>query len=266
MGYIYSLVDPRDNEVKYIGQTRFDLKKRYNEHLRNSKYQATKNHNVYCWINELKCDGLMPIIQEIEEIGVEQLNEREKYWISQYDCELKNMTVGGDGIRYINKRKFSEAHKKKIGDSCKGDKHYNYNKPAKNIKSVLMFNLDGNFLEEFSSIKIASESTKIKLSGISNCLNGRRKSAGGYLWIFKNEFTDETLKKKVLDSKNHPSNKRKSISVLKIDVETNEIVEEYQSYKEAARMNKTSDATIKYVCVKSKTHIFNNYLWKLKTS
>lgn len=264
MGYIYSLIDPRDNKVKYVGQTRFKLEKRYKEHLRNSKYQATKNHNVYCWINELDFNGLTPIIQKIEEIDIKQLNEREKYWILKYGDDLKNMTVGGDGIKYVNKRKFSDTHRKRIGDSCRGDKHYNFNKPAKNIKSVLMFDVNGDFLEEFPSIKIASEKTKIKLSGISNCLNGRRNSAGEYLWIFKNEFTNEVLKKKVLNSKTNPTNKRKSIGVLKINIETNEIVEEYQSYKEAARMNGTSDVTIKYVCLKSKTHIFDNHKLLIK--
>lgn len=35
------------------------------------------------------------------------------------------------------------------------------------------------------------------LSPITYCLNHRRLSAGGYIWIYKDEYTDELLKNKV---------------------------------------------------------------------
>ena len=261
-GFIYSLKDPRDNKIKYIGQTRFNLNKRYKEHLRNSKYYATKSHNVYRWIGELTTDGLVPIIEIVEEIDVQLLNEREKYWISYYKDDLKNMTVGGDGIKYLNKRKFSEVHRKKIGDSCRGNKHYNYGKSAVNIKPVFMFDVNGNFQKEFKSIKEASINTNISISAISNCLTGKRNSSGEHIWIYKNSYDINILTKKINDCRCHPSNKSRSIKVEKIDIISNEIIETYQSYKEAAKQNNTSDIALKYVCCKSKSHIYNNYRWK----
>lgn len=263
-GFIYSLKDPRDGKIKYIGQTRFNLNKRYNEHLRNSKYQATKNYNVYCWINELKNNNLLPIIDEIEKIDVILLNEREKYWISVYGDTLKNMTIGGDGIKYIKKRKFSESHRKKIGESCKGDKHYAYGKQAHNIKGVYKFDIKtGILLNEYNSIKEAHIKTNISHSGISNCLHNRRNSAGNYIWIYKEEYDNnkKIIIEKLNKCKLHLSNKMKSIKINQIDLINNNIINTFESIREAARRFKTSDTAIRYACFSSKTHIYKNYKW-----
>lgn len=266
-GFIYSLSDPRDNEIKYIGQTRFNLNKRYNEHLRNCKYGTTKNHNVYCWINELLDIKLQPIIKIVEEIDINLLNEREKYWVLYYGDNLKNMTCGGDGIKFINKRPFSAEHRKNIGDSCRGNKHYAYGKQAHNIKSIYMFNINnGEQLNEYTSIKEAVVDTKILGAGISLCLLGKRNSAGNHIWIYKEAYDNNKniLFEKMNNCKMHSSNTMKSIKVNQKNIETNEIINTFPSIREAARSIKTSDAAIGYVCKKSKTHIYKNFKWELE--
>ena len=262
-GYIYALIDPRDNVIKYIGQTRFSLNKRYSEHLRNSKYNATKNHNVYCWINELKKKFLLPTIKEIEMIDVELLNEREKYWVTYYNKQLKNITKGGDGITYINKRSFSEKHRKGIGDSCRGNKHYNYGKPAINRKEICAYDIEnGTLIKTYPSIKSASIENKISPSAISQCLKGERYSSGGYVWLYKYQ-TENDLKIKLDLCKKHPSNDMTSIKVNQINIKTNEIINTFLSIRGAARSFKTSDVAIKYACNESKTHIYKNFKWEL---
>lgn len=52
-------------------------------------------------------------------------------------------------------------------------------------KSVIKLDLDNNFLEVFKSMTEASLKTGVLLSSISNCCNGRIKSAGGYKWRIK---------------------------------------------------------------------------------
>lgn len=42
--------------------------------------------------------------------------------------------------------------------------------------------IDGNALFSFQSIREASRSTGISYGHISECINGKRKSAGGYVW------------------------------------------------------------------------------------
>lgn len=261
-GYIYSLTDPRDNQIRYIGQTRFSLNKRFKEHMRNCKYNITKNHNVYRWINELRDINLLPIIKIVEEIDNDLLNEREKYWVSYYGNNLKNMTQGGDGIKFITIKSFSAEHRKKIGDSCRGNKHYNYGKSAHNIRPIYQFDLiNGCLLKEYESIKEAVQETGILQPSISFCLTGKRNCGGNYIWIYKNVYDadnsiiDEKLKK----VREHPSNQNRSKPVVKIDINSNKIITIYDSIKEAARKNNTSDTAIHFACEKSKTHEHKNF-------
>ncbi len=55
----------------------------------------------------------------------------------------------------------------------------------KQPKSVLQFTRQGEFVKEFPSIHEASRQTKINQNNISECCNEKRKSAGNYLWRFK---------------------------------------------------------------------------------
>jgi DNA-binding XRE family transcriptional regulator len=76
---IYGLRDPRNDVYYYIGKTTIG-KQRPIKHL-------SKSHNkkVNGWVNKLESLDLMPIIDVIEEdILLESLAEREKYWIDYY--------------------------------------------------------------------------------------------------------------------------------------------------------------------------------------
>ena len=53
-----------------------------------------------------------------------------------------------------------------------------------NLRKVSQFNKDGNFIQTFNSIKLASESIKLTRGAISNCLSGNTKTAGGYIWRY----------------------------------------------------------------------------------
>lgn len=60
-------------------------------------------------------------------------------------------------------------------------------------KPVLQLSKDGVFIKEWGCAQIASTALSIANSGISNCCQNKRKSAGGYRWVFKNKkdiFTD----------------------------------------------------------------------------
>lgn len=56
----------------------------------------------------------------------------------------------------------------------------------KQMKKVLQFDKNGNFIAEYESIKIAGEKNNIPYQNIGENCNGKRKSAGGYIWKFKN--------------------------------------------------------------------------------
>lgn len=51
-------------------------------------------------------------------------------------------------------------------------------------KKIKQYDLDGNFIKEWGSLKEASISIGACYSSISNCIHGRAFSAGGYRWTF----------------------------------------------------------------------------------
>jgi hypothetical protein len=54
-------------------------------------------------------------------------------------------------------------------------------------KAVIQYSTDGNKIAEFSSIKKASKQTNIVSNNICNCCRGKLKTAGGYIWRYKNK-------------------------------------------------------------------------------
>lgn len=53
-------------------------------------------------------------------------------------------------------------------------------------KIVEQYTSDGEFVEEYESLTVAAKKKGISASGISNCCNGKAKSAAGYVWKWKN--------------------------------------------------------------------------------
>lgn len=65
--------------------------------------------------------------------------------------------------------------------------------PYKNTayKPVVQFNLLGEFLNEYESIAEASKATNILTSGIIRCCQGKHKKAGGFRWMYKEDYENK---------------------------------------------------------------------------
>lgn len=59
------------------------------------------------------------------------------------------------------------------------------NKKYIGISHLIQYDKNNNFINEFYGITEANNQTKINISNISQCASGKRKSAGGYIWRFK---------------------------------------------------------------------------------
>jgi hypothetical protein len=57
----------------------------------------------------------------------------------------------------------------------------------KNKKTVIKYDKDLNYIEEFDSISEASNSLNKNTASISECCHNKRKSAYGYIWKFKDK-------------------------------------------------------------------------------
>lgn len=140
MAYIYGLIDPISNQLRYVGYTAKTLEWRLETHWRERKRNLTHKNN---WIKSLWDEyKVKPNIICLEEVSETEWDEAENFWISYFNfigSDLTNGTVGGLGRKKGSK--LSEEHKKKIseglyraleagtfkptGDHCRGKPSWN---------------------------------------------------------------------------------------------------------------------------------------------
>jgi group I intron endonuclease len=96
----------------------------------------------------------------------------------------------GEKISNINKgRKKSEESKLKQSIKLKGrispnkGRNWTYEQKNKLGKPILQYDLEGNFIKEWSTTKEAKNILNIK--GITECLQNRARTSGGYIWKYK---------------------------------------------------------------------------------
>lgn len=163
MVYIYLLKHPETMEVRYVGLTRFPVKRLHNE----INYPHTKH--LQNWVNSLKNLSLKPVMEIVEDAEEGLACEAEQRWISEMRARgsrLINFTNGGErgykcsddyrsalsaSMKGIKRGPMSDAHKAAIAASNRGKK-----RPwaSENIKKAI----------EFNRGKPLSDSTKVKLS------------------------------------------------------------------------------------------------------
>lgn len=156
----------------------------------------------------------------LEECSDEEVNDREIYWIEQYQSFKYgyNATLGGDGKHYLDYDLICATYKqsqncsevaKRLGISpdsvSKVLKNRNIQiKTASQIsrenasKVVNMFDKKGNYLKTFSSLQDAgayikeSQNKDCPIRGISvhirQVANGKRQTAYGYKWSWGDKF------------------------------------------------------------------------------
>lgn len=94
--YIYALLDPRTEEVRYIGKSERPV-----ERLGNHMNERSNCHRSH-WLQSLKRDGLKPHMVILERIqGDWPWQEAERFWINRgraLGWPLTNNTEGGDGV------------------------------------------------------------------------------------------------------------------------------------------------------------------------
>lgn len=166
---IYCLTFP--NGKVYIGKTSGDLEKRIRLHCWTSYDTKDKSYNT----------KKARAIRKYQEFSVsilyegDDLNEKEVEFIAKYNSKNNgyNTTDGGEGNK--GWKPSPETIQKKRDT-------------AKNKKVIYQYDLDGNYLNEFSSVHIANDIVTGTLHGyknISACALGNKKTAYKYKWSYE---------------------------------------------------------------------------------
>ena len=122
------------------------------------------------------------------------------------------------------------------------------NKLDKQSRQVSQYDLEGNWLRDFSSIKEAEELLDICNVGMS--CSGKYKSVGGYIWRYKGDDPPKKYSNKTIRA------------VLQYDLLGN-LIAEYDSLIEAANKTGSKSNCIQMCCVGKYKHS-NNFIWKYK--
>lgn len=164
---------------------------------------------------------------------------------------------------------FTEEHKRNLSKSLKGRVVSEETKRKQSIAMsgrpnlavsvpIIQFNMNGEYVAEYRSFRYAEEVTGIGWTNIRNCCvksrNGNNNiSAGNYIWRYKSNWDGNNIP---------PVKKSKNRVVLKIDINSGEILEEYKNPTEASKINNLNVSTL---CINlKKNKPLGGYKWKYK--
>jgi hypothetical protein len=218
MAYLYRHIRLDKNVPFYVGIGKYDDGQFKRAH-------SVKNRNVY-WNNIVNSTSYKVQIV-LSDLTWEQACEKEIEFIALYKKNtdsgtLCNISDGGNGgflseevnkkrsktlkghkvseetkMKIANKamnRKASPETKKKMSEVHKKNKtgHWLDNVGHKNGRAykVDQYDLNNNFIKTWDCAKYAVDFHKIHKSCITECIHGRQKTAGGYIWK-KNNLNDE---------------------------------------------------------------------------
>lgn len=129
-----------------------------------------------------------------------------------------------------------------------------------NTSVVLQFDWEGRYIQEYPSLKAASESTGISIIALSQCLNGKYLSSGGFQWRFPN---DPLFKNGIVNIGPVPEYaKTDRKALLKFDLE-GKFLKEYSSVFEACIEHGLQHSNIAK-CIQGKIKSCGGFQWKYK--
>lgn len=212
-----------DPNKVYIGKTK---NSRYNRHKSIFGKQITYDY-----------------IDEVESLLSKDWKPLECFWIEQFRSfgfDIQNINNGGNGMDFV-----SDEIKLKIS----------HNKLGKGIIPVLQYDLKGNFIQEWPSIRTASFKINNSKGGdITGCCKGKLKTAYGFIWRYKNKPLTKNYK--------HVPNGH-SKPIIQYDLE-NKYIKEWNSTTQAHKEIPYFNIVTILKCCKGKLRTSGGYKWKFK--
>lgn len=246
-GTIYSIYN-RQTSKYYIGQTINDLSKRWKEHI----YQSNK-HNQSPLYKSMRKYGLDSFnVKVIEECSIDILDNRETYWIEQYDAYNKgyNQTTGAGGQYRI-----SDEVKDRISTTMTG-----VQKTPEHIESIketfkrngVGFNIRGDGKHSSIKVKTINVDTleETFYDSITECADGLGVTINHLHRSIKNGW--KVHKHRIIKLED----KKKSYAVYGVDKITNKVKYTFPSIRAAGRELGSASG-----CNKSLKHP-HRYTWK----
>lgn len=226
IAYIYILIDPRDNEVRYVGKT-CNPTYRLSGHISECKKKYISHYRAR-WIRSLLKDDLIPIIKFIKVCSLIEFEKFESEYIKKFKSEkLTNSDESGQG----NSKRIKEVIDRQSENSG---------------KIVYQYSLNGIFIKDYRSVREAARELNTSHASISRCCNGEYKQANGFIFRYKKIKVDKV----------------KATNIKKAVIEVNENCEEigkWDSIMDCSRDTRIDNGSISRVCNKHIKSIKNRF-------
>lgn len=247
---IYMWTSPSGKQ--YIGKS-IDLERRKRMFLNFSK-NYTSGTSLIDKARHKYADSKLWKYVILEECHENQLNEKEKYYIEQYDTYKNgyNSTYGGDGVDGFTRF----------------DKNLKLYKNTKWRKPIVSINIESKEIRYFSSIADCANEMEFKASPIGNVCRHNFETYKGYVFMYLDEYRNRNKRAiicNIIRKKKHVKKLRgNKTKVLKISLETNRIVKEYDSISEAAKEIGVKNGVAISNCCRGVQKTAYGYKWRYK--
>ncbi len=254
---VYKITNIINNKV-YIGQTIMTLEERFYFHCNPSK----DNKMLIC--RSIKKYGKDNFIKEIIEYceTLEQSNIREEYWVNYYDARNKKIGYnirpgGGNSLK-------TEEFRKRISEGIKN---------SEKAKNKVIWNKGLTAENNVVLKEVADRRRYKKRSLVTKKLMSIAKKGKTYEEIYgvnadimkekrKNIIVTDSFKDKMSDI----STQRQARTVLQIDLQTNQVVKEFNSVRDAllyfnVKRNGGQIASV----INKRTKSFKGFGWRYKS-
>lgn len=276
MGFIY-LVTNKINGKQYVGKTKFDINTRWIQHKSEAKRLKPNVHFIRA-LNKYGYDNFQ--VEELEKCPDENLFERERYYIKQYNTFQNgyNSTLGGEGnykyqsddiLNLWNDGFTVNEIAKQIGCcpdtvslTLRASGITSYEKRSRSMKKlsdtrkkeILQYDLNGNLINKFKCIEEVIKKTNYDESTIRSVCNHKRRSAYGFIWC----HADETKSIQELIEELPMEKTKHSIAQYSLD---GKLIATYDSIVNAARILNIHRSSIENA-LNNKSCQCQGYLWK----
>lgn len=224
--FIYILVDPRNDKVRYVGKSNTPYKR-----LLTHQCDKRKSH-VTAWIKQLAEMGLKPHQEIIDEVKEIEWQFWEMHYISLYRSwgfDLTNHSLGGFGSISVSITTRAKMSLSKIGITW-----------------------EDRFGEEVA-LKMRCKASDLR-KGVSKTSDAIQKMKANHsYWSLGTKQSQEHINKRVV---------KYSKQIVQKDLENN-FIKEWQSAHQAARELNITQSNI-VSCLKKKTKKANGYKWEYK--
>jgi hypothetical protein len=169
--YIYTLSDPRNGAVRYVGKTDTPSR-RARTHLKREPGHTHKGK----WVQSLLIAGVKPTLEVLDEVPYSEWMFWEQHWVQVlrgWGFDLVNGDNGGLGHFRV-----TADLARKISATLKG------RKLPERWKKVSAYALDGTFVRTFDSVSDAAKATGTSTANLVTGIQ-KNRAAGGFLWRYE---------------------------------------------------------------------------------